>query len=209
MKNGLNGRHGLGALAAAVLGLTACAKAMPPIEPMEQKTTTEARLRQTVQTLLANEAAGRVRTVEGVGFVTAPIAVPLANGEVSLIPSTPDLEATLAGLWRRWWAGRRQPLPYEAFKTAFRHLTAQRVAVGGAGGEALVRFAQTDDRGGFRFEKVPEGRWLLLADMSSPVSTLLWAVPVDVGAQDPPPVFLVDGNLLLEARKGKADADSR
>jgi hypothetical protein len=190
-------RWGPAALAAVLLGLTACAKAMSPME----ETTVDPLLQNTVQTMLANHEAGRVKTVSGAGYVVGPIAVAMANGEVSLIPSAPALEATLAQLQRRWLAGRRQPLPFEAFQTAFIPLTQQRIAVGRAGGESLIRFASTDEQGRFHFEGVPQGRWLLVADMSSPVSTILWALPIQVEAEDPLPLLLFDGNILFEVRK--------
>jgi len=197
-----NQRPAMDALLAALLLLTACAgNVTTTAPPGERQPTAESSLRGTVEKLSANQATGRVRTIQGVGYVMAPVAVPLADGEVSLIPSTPDLEAALARLQRRWLNGRKQPLPYEAFQAAFSRLTAHRVEVGRAGGEAFIRFATTDKRGRFRFEQVPEGRWLLVADMSSPVSTVLWAVPVEVGTEDPPPLFLADATLLLEARK--------
>jgi len=200
----------MAALAPFLVGLAACAGAATTGTPaVKEQPVTESPVQRAVKELLANQAAGRVRTLSGAGFVTAPVAVPLANGEVSLLPLTPDLEAALAPLARRWLAGRRQPLPFEVFQTAFLHLTAHRVAVGRAGGEALIRFAPTDDKGRFSFQQVPEGGWLLVADMSSPVSTLLWAVPVEVGTTDSPPLFLVDGNLLLEARKPDTPAPAR
>jgi len=208
MRNRSNGRPKMGALLPALLVLTACAGKVTTTAPSgapsaKRQPASVSPLPGIVQVLLANQAAGRIRTIGGVGYVTAPIAVPLANGEVSLIPSTPDLEAALARLQRRWLNGKRLPLPYEAFQTAFTRLTAHRVQIGQAGGEALIRFATTDERGAFRFEQVPEGRWLLVADMSSPVSILLWAVPVEVGPEDPPLLFLVDGAILLEARSAR------
>ena len=202
MRSGSTRRGGTAGLVAALLCLGACAGPGTTAPPAAQgQAAAEAPLQGAVRQLLANQAAGLVRTIGGVGFVKAPIAVPLANGEISLIPLTPDLEATLARLQRRWLAGRRQPLPYEAFQTAFAVLTKQRVAVGRAGGEALIRFAPTDDSGRFTFNQVPEGQWLLVADMNAPVSILLWAVPLDVGPLDQPALILQEGNLLLEARR--------
>ncbi len=202
MRTRSKGLSVLAALAPVLLGLLACAGPVTKATPAaERKPDAENPVQRTVKELLANQAAGRVRTVQGLGYVTAPIAVPLANGEVTLLPSSPELEVALARIQRRWWTGRRRPLPYETFQAAFAALTAQRIAVGRAGGEGLIRFAPTDDTGKFSFTQVPEGRWLLVADMSSPVSTLLWALPVEVGEQDPPLQFLVDGSLLLEARK--------
>jgi hypothetical protein len=192
-----NERFKVVAIAAAVIGLAACAT----VTPTASKGTPEARLKETVQTLLAKQAAGSTATLSGTGFVTAPIAVPLAEGEVTMVPLTPDLDRVLAGLQRKWMNGKRQPLPFDDYRTALALLTDHRIAVGLVGGESLIRFARTDKKGTFRFEGVPEGPWLLLADLRSPVSILLWALPVTVQAkQEAPPVLLVDGNILLEAR---------
>jgi hypothetical protein len=210
MKDKLNRRRMVMALATLLLGLSACAgQAKTPAPSAEQQSAAQHRVQLAVQELLANQAADRVRTVSGVGFVLAPIAVFLADGEVSLIPSSPDLEAPLARLQREWLAKRRQPLPFDAFQRAFTLLTVRRAAVGRAGGETLIRFAQTDEKGRFTFERVPEGQWLLVADMSSPVSILLWAVPVLVGREDPSLLFLGEGNLLLEARTPQKAVPSR
>ena len=210
MRSGWKERRVTAAVAPILLALASCAGLGATAKPStEQQPTPKNFVQQAVQQLLANQAAGRVRTISGVGYVMAPIAVFLANGEISLLPSTPDLESELALLHRRWEAGRRQPLPFEAFQAAFTRLTAQREAVGQAGGETLVRFAETDKKGRFRFEAVPEGRWILVADMSSPVSTLLWAVPIQVGPNDPPPLPLIDSTLLLEARKTERDFPTR
>lgn len=200
MRNGSKGRRVVTALAPVLMGLAACAGPVAtPTPSADQRALAEDRIRRVVNELLENQAAGRVRTISGVGYVLAPVAVVLANGEVSLIPSTPDLESSLAKIQRQWHEGRRKPLPFEAFQAAFSRLTAQRVAVGRARGESLVRFASTDEKGRFAFPDVPEGRWLVVADMSSPVSILLWVVPVQVGTDDPR-TFLIDNNLLLEAR---------
>jgi len=202
MRNRSTGRQVMLVLAPMLLALTACAGPATTAAPSaKQQPAAESPVQRAVQELLANQAAGRLRTVSGVGYVLAPIVVPLENGEVSLLPSAPYLESALARIQRQWVAGRRQPLPFEAFQRAFTLLTAHRLAVGRDGGEALVRFAKTDDKGRFTFEQIPEGRWLLVADMSSPVSTLLWTVPVQLGAQNPPPILLTEGSLLLEARK--------
>ena len=206
------GQRVMAVVASVLVLLTACtgpAATNAPAPSAKEQPPVEDPLRPVVQELLANQEAGRVRTVSGIGYVLAPVAVFLANGDVSLIPSSPDLEAALARFQRQWNAGRRAPLPYETFQTAFARLTAHRLAMRRAGGEALIRFATTDDKGRFRFERVPEGRWLLVADMSSPVSTLLWTVPVEVGAGDPPLLFLVEGNLLLEARKADQTTPAR
>lgn len=185
------------AMAAAIIGLAACAAVTTP-PPQE---TPQSRLREAVQTLLANQAAGVTTTLTGTGFVKGPIVVPLADGEIVLVPLTPDLDRVLAGLQRQWLEGKRRPLPIDTYKTALTVLTAHRMAVVEAGGETLIRFTRTDGKGKFRFEGVPEGSWLVLADLRSSVSILLWAYPVRVRAgQDMLPVLLGDGNVLLEAQ---------
>lgn len=184
------------AMAATLLSPAACATVTAP-PPQE---TAQARFQETVQALLANQAAGSTATLTGSGFVKGPIVVPLANGEVTLVPLTPDLDKALAVLQRQWVDGKRRPLPADAYNTALAILTAHRIALARAGGDTLIRFARTDGKGSFRFEEVPEGSWLLLADLRASASILLWAYPVRVRAkQDMPPVSLVDGNLLLEA----------
>ena len=106
-------------LAPMLLALTACAGPATTAAPSaKQQPAAESPVQRSVQELLANQAAGRLRTVSGVGYVLAPIAVPLANGEISLLPSAPDLESALARIQRQWVAGRRHPLPFEAFQRA-------------------------------------------------------------------------------------------
>jgi hypothetical protein len=195
------GQQWMAALAAALLSLTACAgpATTAPKPPVEAKPAAENPLQLAVKRLLANGADGQVGSASGAGFVTAPIAIFLADGEVSLLPNTPELEAALAPFQRRWRERRRQPFPFQEFQAAFALLTAQRTAVARLGGETLVLFAKTDDRGRFHFERVPAGQWLLVADMSSPASILLWVVPVEVSPGGDTQAFLVDSNILLEA----------
>jgi hypothetical protein len=202
MPNCRNKQFRVMVMVAAIIGLAACAAVTTP----PSKETSQARFQETVQALLANQAAGSTATLAGTGFVTGPIAVPLANGEVTMVPLTPELDKALAGLQRQWVDGKRQPLSFDTYRTAVAILTAHRIAVAQVGGEALIRFARTDEKGNFRFEGVPEGSWLLLADLRSSVSILLWAYPVTVRAQrETPPIFLTDGNLLLEARLAPGD----
>lgn len=195
-------------LTGPLIGLTACAPVaqstqQDAVARSAQQEAAAAQLKDVVQTLLANQAASRTRDVAGTAFVLAPIAVPLGNAEVRLIPLTRQIETSLASFQRRWQHGKRQPLPFHDYQAAVAVLTAHRMAVGLAGGESLVRFAQTDDKGQFRFDAVPEGAWLLIADMPSSVSVLLWAVPIDVvvNAPDGPPLLLTDSNLLLETTR--------
>lgn len=197
------GRRTVAALGAGLLGLAACAGPAATEKPVA-----ESPLQRAVKGLLASQAEGQVGAVWGLGFVKAPIMVFLAGGEVALIPSTPELEVAIGRLHRRWQDGRRQPLPFEQAQEAFSLLTAQRAAAGRLGGEALVRFAQTDAQGKFTFEQVPAGRWLAVTDMSTPVSGILWAIPIDVKAGATTPLYLVDANILLEGKKEKVEEKS-
>ncbi len=186
----------------ALLGLAACARGIDTT----QAPVPESGLHRAVREMLASQAAGRLGSVEGIGLVmSGPVTVFLANGEVSLIPDSPELEAALAKIHRRWVEGSRQPLAMRELQGAFLVLTAQRLAVKELGGEPLIRFAKTDERGQYRFEQVPEGRWLLVANLSSTVSALLWAIPIDVAAGAVSETSLADANILLEGRVEKAE----
>ena len=190
------------ALAIALLGAAACARAIDTTKPP----VSEGGLHRAVRETLASQAAGRLGSVEGIGLITSgPVTIFLANGEVGLIPDSPELEAALAKLHQRWVEGRRQPLLTQELQGAFLALTAQQLAVKQLGGESLIRFAKTDEKGQYRFEQVPEGRWLLVGNLNSTVSAILWAVPVDVVAGAVSETSLADANILLEARIEKAE----
>lgn len=205
MRDGTGRQRRMAALAAAaLLGLAACAGPVTTAKPAP-----ESPLQLEVRGLLARQAEGRLGSVRGIGFIKASIVVLLADGEVALLPSTPQLEFALASFHRRWQEGRRQPLPFQVAQEAFSLLTAQRAVVGRLGGESLLRFAKTNQRGEFSIEQVPAGRWLLVTDFSTPVSALLWAVPVEVKAGQTTPVSLGDANILLEARKEKVEEGSK
>jgi hypothetical protein len=191
-------------MAAGLLGLAACAGPSATAKPQA-----ESPLERAVKGLLASEAEKRLGSVRGIGFVKASIVVFLAEGEVALIPSTPELEADMLRFHRRWQEGRRQPLSHEQAQEAFTRLTAHRLAVGRLGGESLIRFAHTDAQGKFTFEQVPAGRWLAVTDMSTPVSGILWAIPIEVKAGEPTPLYLVDGNILLEGKRDTIEGTSK
>jgi len=192
----------MAALMTALLGLAGCAQAIDTTEAPKQ----ESGLQRVVREMLASQAAGRLGNLHGTAVITGPIAVFMANGEVSLIPNSPEIGAFLAKIHRRWIEGRRQPLPLEEFQRAFLALTAQQAAVKQLGGESLVRFAKTDEKGQYRFEQVPAGRWRLVGSMNSQVSALLWAVLVEVHPGALSEISLSDLNILLESRTEKAEA---
>jgi len=198
----VSGWRQMAALMTALLGLAGCAQAIDTTEAPKQ----ESGLQRVVREMLASQAAGRLGDLHGTGVITGPVAVFMTNGEVSLIPNSPELGAVLAKIHQRWMEGRRQPLPLQEFQRAFLALTAQRVAVKELGGESLVRFAKTDEKGQYRFDQVPEGQWRLVGSMNSQVSALLWAVPVEVQPGTVSEISLSDLNILLEARTEKAEA---
>lgn len=186
----------------ALLGLAGCAQTIDTPKAPKQ----ESGLHRVVREMLASQAEGQLGSLHGLGVITGPIAVFMANGEVSLIPNSPELGAVLAKIHGRWIEGRRQPLPLEDFQRAFLALTAQQVAVKQLGGESLVRFAKTDEKGQYRFEQVPVGQWRLVGSINSQVSILLWAVPVEVQPGALSEISLTDLNILLEARTEKGEA---
>lgn len=162
----------------------------------------EAPLKAALQALTTSDGAGHTGRLDGVGFVNvspAPV-VPLEKRSVSLVPSTPDLEATLGAIARKWRAGGRSPLPMSELQAAFALLDRHVQAVRALGGEPFLRFAETDDKGRFAFDAIPAGRWVLVTSLESPVSALLWAIPGDVDAGKTVQVIVGNGNILLEGQ---------
>jgi len=187
---------------AALLGLAGCAQT---IDTTAEGPKQESGLQRVVREMLASQAAGRLGSLHGTAVITGPIAVFMANGEVGLIPNSPELGAVLAKIHQRWIEGRRQPLPPQEFQRALLALVLQREAVKRLGGESLVRLAKTDEKGQYRFEQVPEGQWRLVGSMNSQVSALLWAAPVEVHPGALSETSLSDLNILLEARTEKTE----
>jgi len=193
----------MAALVPALLGLAACAQAIDTTKAPAPAP--ESGLQRGVRELLANHAAGRHGSVQGIGVIRGPIADFLANEEVNLIPYSPELGATLKKIHGRWVEGRRQPLGMQELQRALVNLALQREVVKQLGGESLIHIAKTDKQGQYRFEQVPEGRWLLVSGLNSEVSALLWAVPVEVIAGAVAETSLTDQNILLESRIEKAE----
>ena len=194
----------MAALVPALLGLAACAQAIDTAKAPAP--TPESGLQRGVRELLANHAAGRHGSVQGIGVITGALAVFLENEEVNLIPHSPELGAVLGKIHGRWVEGRRQPLAMQELQRALVALALQREVVKRLGGESLILIAKANQKGQFRFEQVPEGRWFLVAGLNSEVSALLWAVPVEVIAGSVSETSLADQNILLESRIEKAEA---
>jgi hypothetical protein len=162
----------------------------------------EAALNAALATLKASQAAGQTGTLKGIGMLSLPPAPPVAleKRAVSLMPSTPDLEAALGTIAHKWRQGRRRPVALAELQAAFALLDRHVRAVRAAGAQAFLRFAETDDKGQFSFEAIPAGRWLLVTSLESPVSALLWAIPGDITAGESLQVTVGSGSILLEGR---------
>jgi len=165
-------------------------------------------LKTSLQALISSEAAGRTGTVKGLGvlIITPAPPITLAKGLFSLVPSTPDLEAKLRDIGRSWRQQRR-PVPPSEFQSAFGLLDHHVAVVRALGGQAFIREAQSEDKGQFTFEGVPEGQWLLVTDMASPVSALLWAIPGQVIAGQTTFVRVGNENILLEGRRSEPNEE--
>lgn len=199
-------------VAGLLLGLSACAT--PEIARQEgsgpasaasarPQQPDDAALNAALQALKASAAAGRTGTVKGFGFLTASPAPPVvfAKGALSLIPSTPALETALRNIARKWRQGLRRPLSESEAQAAFALLNRHVGAVRALGGGHFILAAESDDQGRFAFEAVPAGRWLLVTDMESPVSAILWAIPTEAEAGETIQVIVTDGDILLEGHK--------
>jgi hypothetical protein len=211
------------AVAAALVGLAACAGPWSeqqakeePAAPAAQDKAEEAlagrgALEQALEGLPAalaalrgSEEAQRFGAIKGIASLLTPLPLPLENGEVSAIPATPGLEAALRRVHGRWVAEGRRPLSHDQFQGVLQLLNryVQRVKLGG--GRSFVRFTKTDSKGSFAFDKLPAGRWVLATDLSSPISSILWAVAGAVPDESTVRVLLSDDNVLLEGLKRAA-----
>jgi hypothetical protein len=144
---------------------------------------------------------GEVGVVEGLLYLGRPgIPTPLRDEPVTLIPLPPELETVVAEARAQYAAGGFQPLPAGAFATAHQPITAAVRRLRTPAYRDLVRGVKASSAGDpeFRFQDVPAGRWLLLAELQSPISTLLWAVPVTVGSGATTRQLLNDDTIWIE-----------
>lgn len=194
-------------IAGLLLGLSACmggeeARRETAVPAVNDPKAAEAALKAALATLKASQAAGQTGTLKGIGILGLPPAPPVALDKrpVSLMPSTPNLEASLETIARKWKQGRRRPVPVAELQAAFALLDRHVRAVRAAGGQTFLLFAETDDKGHFSFQAVPAGRWLLVTNLESPVSELLWAIPGDITPGENRQVTVGGGNILIEGR---------
>jgi hypothetical protein len=180
-------------LVAGVALLTACAGV-----------TTETAPREGVVALLRslNEAKGKgeVGSVEGHLFLLMPgVPTPLKDWPVTLIPLSPSLEAAVAEARERYERNGRAPLAAEALARAREPIQASLKEAADLGHGDLIRTAKTGTQEPkFTFQEVPQGRWLLVAELPSKVSMLLWASPVTVSTGQVTRQPLNDSTIWLE-----------
>jgi hypothetical protein len=153
------------------------------------------------QTLQARKDHAEVGTVEGLLYLGRPgVPTPLRDAPVTLIPLPPGLETAVADARARYAAGGFQPLPTQAFAKAHQPITTAVRQLRASEYRELMREVKTASSVDpeFRFQDVPAGRWLLLAELRSPISTLLWAVPVTVTAGATTRQSLNDDTIWIE-----------
>lgn len=148
--------------------------------------------------LQSNQASGRFGEIRGIGALQAPIVLPLADAEVSVIPATPGLEAFLRQVRQRWLAQERRPFQEAEFRAVASLLDRYVQTLKLLGGSPFVRFTKADKNATFRFEQLPAGRWVLATELASSASALFWAVSGEVREGATSPVFLGNDNLLME-----------
>lgn len=153
------------------------------------------------ETLQARQDHGEVGVVEGFFYLQQPgVPTPIKDAPVTLIPLSPALETAVIDTRARYAAGGFQPLSTEALARARQPIAAAVERLRAGGRPDLTREVKTDsgDEPEFRFQEVPAGRWLLLAEFHSPLSTLLWAVPVTVTAGTATHQSLNDRTIWIE-----------
>jgi hypothetical protein len=142
-----------------------------------------------------------VGTVEGYLYLMRPaLPTPLMDWPVTLIPLPPTLEAHLIRMRQQFDANGRVALSPAALARARQPITDYLADLTAPGRSDLIRQVKTDPKGEpqFRFHDVPQGRWLLLAKLPSPLSVQLWAQPVTVRSGEQTWHSLHDNNLWLE-----------
>ena len=145
-------------------------------------------------------AARRTGTIQGNLYLVHPgLPTVLRDWSVTLLPLSPDQETAISEARERYLRNGREPLPADLFQQARRLLERLATQTKELGYGELIRTATTDTKEGkFIFSDVPEGRWLLTAELPSKLSMLLWARPVAVTAGKVTTWLLNDTTIWLE-----------
>jgi len=151
--------------------------------------------------LQQQQATGATGSVHGKHLFTGPDAITrFTDRPVSLIPLSPDLEKAISRARQQYLDGRRAPLPYPVALAHFAGLDRQVREIKRRGFSSLIRVTTTDPKEArFEFTDVPAGRWLLVATLTTRVSELYWAVPVEVRAGQALKQDLTEADIWLEA----------
>lgn len=150
-----------------------------------------------------HHASGRTGTVVGRLYLAQPgIATPLMGWTVTLVPLSPAQESALNRIRTPYLDGGREPLSPDRFEAARRFLNRLQAIVEDQQPPSFVRSSTTNRTdAGFTFTDVPEGGWILIAELPGKVSTLLWASPVTVTATKTTVFLLNDSTIWLEGLK--------
>lgn len=154
-----------------------------------------------LRSLKEAEQSGEIGSVEGLLHLSATgVPIPLRDWPVILMPLPPAMETAIAEVAHQYAAGGSAPLPSPAFARAHRMIDAYLRRLERTGYSDLIRRVKTDPGRDpvFRFADVPQGRWLLLAELPSAISRLLWAFPVTVQAGATTRQSLNDSNIWVE-----------
>ena len=166
----------------SVIGMTmlvsACATMSETGRPDSELPATLARLQ-------ANREQGRTGSVWGFLYLREPgVPTPLKDWPVTLLPLTPDLEAAVQRARQAYREGGYAPLSFQTLERLKQALNNYSTQLKDAGRGDLIRQTRTEtgDNPEFEFRDVPEGRWLLMAELPSPPSLAIWVVPVTITA---------------------------
>jgi hypothetical protein len=164
-------------------------------------TTREQEISLQLRSLTEADQRREVGTVEGYLYLREPgVPMPLKDWPVTLIPLPPTVEGAVTRAKAQFAAPGRVPLSARALAVAHRPITEYLTSLRAGGHETLIRRVKTEtgENPKFTFQDVPQGRWLLLAELPSTVSVLLWAQPVTVTSGEVTWQSLNDQNIWLE-----------
>lgn len=154
-----------------------------------------------LRTLHEAKQKGEVGSVEGYLYLMLPgPPTPLRDWPVTLSPLPPTLESAVRLAREQFARTGRMPLTADALRLARQPITDYMKMLQATGYKELIRTVKTDTGTDpkFTFHDVPQGRWLLLAELPSKISVLLWAVPVTVTKGEVAWQSLNDKSLWLE-----------
>lgn len=149
-----------------------------------------------------HEAQRTDRTGSVDGFLAlypAGAPVPLHDWPVMLLPATPELEAAIAAFHHTYLAQGPAPLSPAQLQQARQLLRDAAERVRRVEPRSLIQTAKTgQEEPRFQFLSVPEGRWLLIAELTAKRSALLWAVPVIIRPGQQVHQSLNEGSVWVE-----------